>query len=289
MHQEEWQPRAAAHAARVAPWVSGRLERRAAGRPNAIEDFLFEYYGYSPNKLATWHPGHGIVLEGPAAREYLTIPGYVETRDGITVDIRALEPRGQRLDLAIRILEGIGSRDPMTGCFALHEWAMTYRLTQEELRHSYLPLRISPEQVASTVDELGLRCTHIDAFRFFTPEATPLNSLEPTRATQPDLDQPGCLHASMDLYKYAYWFSPFIGSELIADCFVNAAQARELDMRASPYDMTPFGLTAIEVETAEGRREYAHEQQLMVERTAPLRERLLEELRRLSMVAQPAN
>jgi len=281
VRQDQWQERARLHAERVAPWVDGRLARRAAGQPNAVEDFLFEYYGYSPAKLATWHPGLGVVLEGPEAKDYLSHTGYIRIEDGITADPALLDSRRRRLDLAISILEGISSRPPMTGCFGLHEWAMTYRLDQEELRHAYLPLRVSGELVAATVEQIGLRCTHIDAYRFFTPEAMPRNELIPTRATQSELEQPGCLHASMDLYKYAYWFSPLLCSELIADCFVNAAQARELDMRASPYDMSPFDMEPIRVETPEGRREYSELQRAMIERTAPLRVRLLEELRRL--------
>ena len=30
------------------------------------------------------------------------------------------------------------------GCFGLHEWAMVYRQTQEELRHNAWPLRLGP-------------------------------------------------------------------------------------------------------------------------------------------------
>ena len=140
---------------------------------------------------------------------------------------------------------------------------------------------MTPDVVAGTVESVGLRCTHIDAFRFFTPDAVPLNEHEPTRATQPDLEQPGCLHAAMDLYKYAFWFSPLVPSDLVADCFENAARARELDMRASPYDMSPFGLEPIRVETAEGRAAYVHEQHALIARTGPLRARLLRVLERL--------
>ena len=275
MRAQEWLPLAQAHRERVEPWISGRLARRPRGEKNAIEDFLFDYYPYSPSKLATWHPGYGVVLEGPEAEPYLQRAGYRAEGDGATADIGSLDSRRDRLDLAIRILEGTSSRPAVTGCFALHEWAMTYRLTQEELRHAYLPLRVTAAQVAATVEAIGLRCTHIDAFRFYTPDAVPLNELQPTRATQPDLEQPGCLHASMDLYKYAFWFSPLVPSDLVADCFENAARARELDMRASPYDMSPFGLEPIRVETPEGRREYATEQRALMERTAPLRGRLI--------------
>jgi hypothetical protein len=78
----------------------------------------------------------------------------------------------------------------------------------------------------------------------------------------------------MDLYKYAFWFSPLAPSDLIMDCFENAAHARELDMRASPYDVSQFGLPPIRVETPEGRMEYFAAQRRMMLRSGPLRERL---------------
>jgi hypothetical protein len=278
----DWLPRAQAYRDRVQPWIAGRLERRPRAQKNAIEDFIFDYYPYSPGKLATWHPGYGVVLEGEEATSYLTLTGYRPEGDGATADLAWLEPRRARLKVAISILQGTASRAPSIGCFGMHEWAMTYHLTQDELRHAYLPLRVTPDEVASTVEAIGLRCTHIDAFRFFTPDAIPLNAYEPTRATQPDLEQPGCLHGSMDLYKYAFWFSPLVSSELIADCFEIAARARELDMRASPYDMEPFGLEPIRVETPVGRAEYAQEQRDLMTATDPLRARLLAVLTDLS-------
>lgn len=86
----------------------------------------------------------------------------------------------------------------------------------------------------------------------------------------------------MDLYKYAFWHAPLVPSELVFECFINAIQIRELDMRASPYDVTPFNLEPIRVETSEGRRKYVEEQRLMIQRTAPLRQRLLGVLKGLS-------
>jgi hypothetical protein len=109
----------------------------------------------------------------------------------------------------------------------------------------------------------------------------PLNPIEPTRATQPDLDQPGCLHANMDLYKYSMWFSPYVSSDLIADSFELARSARTLDMQASPYDVSQFGLEPIRVEISDGRAEYARRQREVMEQAEPLRRQLLEALRSL--------
>ncbi len=93
-----------------------------------------------------------------------------------------------------------------------------------------------------------------------------------------DLSRP---HTCTDLYKYAFWFSPLVSSELVADCFENAIRARTLDMRASPYDMAAFGLESIQIQTPKGRRQYSDEQQRLMTVTEPLRARLLGVLRDL--------
>ncbi len=279
MEEGSWRVLEQAHRERVTPWVSPRLQRRAAGLKHPVDDFLFDYYPFSPGRLRAWHPGHGVELEG-RVDAFLANPAYVRTpAGGATASLDWLNPsRRARLTLVVRILEGTASRPAGTGCFALHEWAMVYGLEQQQIRHEQVPLRVTPDEVRATVDSIGLRCTHIDAYRFYTQEALPLNATVPTRAGQPEQDQPGCLHTAMDLYKYAFWFSPLVSSELVADCFENAIRARTLDMRASPYDISEFGLQPIRVETAEGRREYAEEQRALMDVTAPLRIRLLSAL-----------
>jgi hypothetical protein len=151
---------------------------------------------------------------------------------------------------------------------------MVYGLEQDEVRHEYVPLRLTPAEVRAVVDEQGLRCTHYDAFRFFTPDAVPLNEIEPTRATQPELDQPGCLHATMDLYKWSAKYAALVGSDLVADCFALALDARVLDMDAAPYDLSSLGREPVRVETPEGRAEYVRRQRELADRGAALRARL---------------
>ncbi|MDX2227651.1 MAG: hypothetical protein SFY92_11255, partial [Verrucomicrobiae bacterium] len=91
-----------------------------------------------------------------------------------------------------------------------------------------------------------------------------------------DSDQPGCIHANMDLYKWAYKLLPWIPSELVADCFENAMAARTIDMRASPYDLRDQGYEPICIETEEGRDEYVRHQREITARAQPLRQRLAE-------------
>ncbi len=271
-----WQARQAAHEQRVDAWTAPVLARRSRGEAHPVEDFLFTYYGHRPAHLRRWSPGAGVVLQdGPTGGAWLPA-------DGGSV----LAPPDARLRrLAARtaaLLAATAGRPASFGCFGLHEWAMVYRQEQDEVRHATWPLRLGAEGTSAVVDALPVRCSHIDAFRFFTPAARPLNALQPTRETQVALEQPGCLHATMDLYKWSYRLSPHVPSELVADAFALARRVRELDMRASPYDLSALGLVPVRIETSEGRAQYAAEQRGFADEGALLRARLLDAVRPLA-------
>jgi len=125
------------------------------------------------------------------------------------------------------------------------------------------------------VEAAKISCTHFDAYRFFTPDAVGLNRLQPTRDNQPQLEQPGCLHAGMDVYKWATKLGPLIPGELLLDCFELARDIRQVDMRASPYDLTRWGYSPIAVETAEGKAEYVRSQRGFTDRGNVLRARVI--------------
>jgi hypothetical protein len=287
LSESDWLARQAAHEARVRVWTDPHQARAARGQKHPVEDFLWEYYSFRPSWLKRWHPGPDVVLLGEAARDYLRWPEYELIRldtdgtnatsvDGVRVNCAAFDPkRREFLGWLATFLRHTQERAPAFGCFGLHEWAMVYRLAPHEIRHTQLPLRLGAAETARVVDSLPLRCSHFDAFRFFTPAARPLNRLQPERATTPQLDQRGCLHANMDLYKWAYKLAPFTPSELMADCFALAREIREVDMRASPYDCTSLGLNPLAIETSEGRADYERLQRDFAERSVPLRARLL--------------
>ena len=89
------------------------------------------------------------------------------------------------------------------------------------------------------------------------------------------------VHANMDLYRFAYKIAPFCPSEVVADAFDVARAAREVDMRASPYDLTAYGFAPVKIETRTGREEYIELQRDLAARAAPVRERVLDVYRRL--------
>jgi Ni/Co efflux regulator RcnB len=278
----EWAARAAAHDARVRRWTAPHHERRRCGETHPVLDFLFTYYSETPGRLRRWHPGPGTALapgpDGPAP--HAGWRWYATGGDGaVALDAGALlADRGDTVRFVRDLLAATASRPAHTGCFGLHEWAMVYRA--DERRHA-LPLRLGRAGTDAVVESHPVRCSHFDAFRFFTPEAAGLNRLRPTRATQTALEQPGCLHATMDLYKWAYKLSPAVPGELVADCFALAVEVRELDMRASPYDLSDRGYAPVRIETPEGKAEYVAAQRAFAARGAVLRQRLLDVCERL--------
>jgi hypothetical protein len=266
----------------VAAWADPHLARAARGEKHPVYDFLFSYYSFRASWLRQWHPGPDTLLTGEGAREFLRWPEYRETAGGVIID-PATPTEKRRVSIAwIRdLLAAMTTRPPAFGCFGLHEWAMVYRQTPDEIRHNAWPLRFPPDELARIVESQPVRCTHFDAFRFFTAPARPLNKLQPERATVTEHEQRGCLHANMDLYKWTFKLAPFTPSELIADCFALARDIREIDMRASPYDIRALGFDPIAIETPEGRMDYERHQRAFAARSEPLRARLLSLCERL--------
>lgn len=284
-----------AHEERADALTADHRARRARGEKHPVEDFLFHYYPFSPARIRRWHPGWRVAYDAAADPMPETAPiGDVQVGDERAwyadsddtdgrvlrrADIgRYLAERADALGFMTRLLNAssLGSRTPQFGCFGLHEWAMVHRLREGEKRHEALPLRLSQAETDEVVERERLVCTHIDAFRFFTPSAVPRNATAPTRATQVDLDNPACLHVGMDLYKWAMKLTPLVDSTLLLDCFEHARATRVLDMEASPYDVRPLGYGMVPIETPAGKAEYVRRQRELANRADGLRQRILE-------------
>jgi hypothetical protein len=287
LSEPEWRRRQATHQARVHAWLEPHQDRAARGEKHPVLDFLFTYYAFRPAWLRRWHPGPEVILTGEGAKEFLRWPEYREISledggTGVAIDPHALAPhRREFVEWLGQLLSTMQTRPAFFGCYGLHEWAMVYRQTPAEVRHNAYPLRFAPDELARIVEAAPLCCSHFDAFRFFTAPARPLNKLQPTRADAVRVEQRGCLHANMDLYKWAFKLAPFTPAELLADCFELARDIRAVDMRASPYDLRELGYPPIAIETPVGRAEYESEQRAFAARGEPLRARLLELVARL--------
>lgn len=214
---------------------------------------------------------------------------------------------------------------------------------KERQRHQALPLRV-PQSVIDSVVEAGeLQCTHFDAFRFFHPDAQPMNNPtltqhsrkdrdvdnsnpnpnpNPTsapnpnpdqidinhinhinhidhidhipmssqmpsprhankailsRECQPQFEQPACIHANMDLFKYAYTLYPLIPSSLLQQALILAIKARKIDMLASPYDVSAYLDIddVLKVESLGGRKGYVIKQVELMNEAMLIRKELL--------------
>ncbi|MCR2785546.1 MULTISPECIES: 3-methyladenine DNA glycosylase [unclassified Microbacterium] len=272
----QWQDREHAHHERADALTAGRRDRAARGQTHPVDDFLYTYYSYKPGLLRRWHPGAGVELADAADTDRSAWRWYRPGAGGGSLRIDAAgfaAAKSDLLSLCERMLRLTAARTPRFGCFGLHEWAMVYRAP--EARHA-VPLRLGQAGTDDVVDAHELRCTHIDAFRFFTDDAVPRNRFIPTRADQPLREQPGCLHAGMDVYKWAMKLGPLVPGELMLDAFELARDIRALDMAASPYDLADWGVTPVAIETAEGKAEYVRQQRGFTERGNALRTAILD-------------
>jgi hypothetical protein len=272
MPAAKWAALTRDHEERADAMTEGYRARKATGEKHAVEDFLYTYYSTRPSLLRRWHPGVGVGLEGPAPhagwRWYSTDLNGVVALDCPSY----MRDRGDTVRFVHGLLTATASRPAFTGCFGLHEWAMVYRA--DDRRHP-LPLRLGKAGTDAVVESHPIRCTHFDAFRFFTDAAVGLNRVQPTRQTQIDMEQPGCLHASMDCHKWAGKLGPAVPGDLALDCFALAGDVRRLDMQASPYDLAAYGERAVAIETAEGKAEYVSRQRELSRRAGELRLRLI--------------
>lgn len=180
------------------------------------------------------------------------------------------------------ILEQTISSEPILHCYGLHEWAMQYQPENAPPPPSaqyqkHLPLRVSRKIINDTVERKGISCTHVDALRFFAQDALPLNHfggpLE--RNDQVRLEQSGCVHAHMDLLKMALKLQSFCDPILLERVLEVALEARTLDVAASPYDASSYGVGVVAVDTPEGRAEYRTKQRALMKRVEPVRQNLL--------------
>jgi hypothetical protein len=270
--EQQWRPLERAHEQRVDALTAEHLTRRADGRRHPVADFLFTYYSHRPAQLRRWHPGPGVALVGADDRRDWRFYRFEGARAVLDVE-ELLAARGDSVRFIHDLLARTAARPAQLGCFGLHEWAMVYRQDPEQVRHADWPLRLGRDGTDQVVEQHQIRCTHFDAYRFFTPPARPLNLLSPSREAQAVLEQPGCLHANMDLYKWAYKLSPGVPSGLTLDCFELAREVRELDMRAAPYDLRELGVEPVRIETGEGKAQYVAAQRGFSQRAQGLRAR----------------
>lgn len=272
--EKRWKERVREHEKLLSPYAEAFIKRRSIGEKHPVHDFLFTYYSCSPLKLKQWVPSYAQALEGEPL-PWMEGPYFRREKGLIALDRNRFSPAMKGLaEFVVQLCKNIQSRPGKFGCFGLHEWAMCYNLSPEQVRHSGYVLRLSKGEIEAFVDSQKLVCTHYDAYRFFTPEAMPKNKFNPTLDTRIEMEQSGCVHANMDIYKWAVKLWPWVGSDFIQKAFLFALEGRELDMQASPYDLLKDGYPPIPIETPEGRETYQTLQIAYSQKSEALRQEL---------------
>lgn len=281
----QWQKTAEKYTQKVKAWTEPYRQQKGSGNKHPVHDFLFSYYSYPMGKLETWHPGLGTLLESPSP-ETFNQKYYRQINRSVFLDPTLIPPsRIPRLRWIQHLLQSTQERPANFACFGLHEWAMVYK--DGDIRHrESAPLRLTQEETNQVIETRSIRCSHYDAYRFFSPSATKLNKLSPTEDNRHQYEQPGCLHTNMDLYKWCYKAMPWISSETLWECFLLAKDTRELDMRASPYDLSQYQLKPVKIETKQGREEYENLQRELSNRAAPIRKNLINKLDEVLNIAE---
>ncbi|MGJ8633588.1 MAG: 3-methyladenine DNA glycosylase [Luteolibacter sp.] len=279
--QKKWMEVSRRHYEKASAFTLPVRKRRDKGESHPIEDFLFDYYPYPIALIEQWHPGLGVLLEienPETLPTHLLGKRYRVSQNTCHLDHALLQPKDRsRLQWISSLLVATQNHQPIFSCHGLHEWAMVYQA--EEIRHSSIaPLRIPQEEIDTLVESRTITCSHHDAFRFFSKSARSFNRLQPNIETRHFNEQPGCVHANMDLYKWAAKSMPWIGSEIFFEIFLLAMELRDLDMRASPYDLAAWNLIPVKIETPAGRKLYETEQRRLATKAFSLRARLIESL-----------
>lgn len=273
---EEVDQRMATHDDQLGDIIRSYKDRKSRQLKHPVHDFLFTYYNYPAGKLLKWHPAwnESVPSDHPIAEQLLSNKKYMEKEGQVFLQLNSFhEKEWERLIWILNLLKSTRDRPAQFGCFGLHEWAMVYK--HEDHRHEDSPLRLPQETVDSFLRSQNVVCSHFDAFRFFTPSAKPMNAIQPTQDDRPEYEQAGCIHANLDLYKWCYKLAPLTGSDLLRRAFMVAWKGREIDMRASPYELSDYGYIPIYIETEEGRNEYIAAQKGLTEAAAPVRQEMI--------------
>lgn len=313
----EWSVLAAAHRHRLAGIIApGLVDAEAQpfqlDAKHPVYNFLVTYYYFAKPKdvrrLQRWSPGAGCALEldehdehGPASGSAHLWNRFVAEGDddaGAGAAVQSGAPtrwQVHRLPAKFRpqvedmlaLLETTRSNRPVLNCFGLHEWAMVHRPAgapepPSRRFQAHLPLRVPQDVVNDVVERNGVACSHWDAMRFFAPSAVPLSKNHGLgREEARKLENPACLHANMDLFKVAWRLGPLAPSEVLLDALQVNLDARRVDVAASPYDASAYGVAPIPIETREGRAQYRVEQLALMRKAEPVREALAVLMRRL--------
>ena len=223
------------------PSGSSRRTASAHGRGEAhpVWDFLFTYYSLRPRQLLRWHPGYGVTLAGgAAATASWAAPAMTRRARASRSSREYLRGRAGHRRFVAELLRATAARPAQLNCFGMHEWAMVYR--SDEVRHAQVPLRLGPQaptgwwSVAVALQPLRrVPLLHRRSGAAQRERADPRNARSPGTAG---------LRARQHGFVQVVLQAGPAGRLRDAARLPGAGRAaREIDMRASPYDLSDYG------------------------------------------------
>ena len=197
---------------------------------------------------------------------------------------RSGRPVGPDSTFTGRLLRATAAAPAQFGCFGLHEWAMVLPARTTSAAASGLAAaaraRTAPTR---SCEEHQIKCTHYDAFRFFTPPARPAQSAAagPGSPAGPGAARlPARVHGPVQVGLQA---DPAVPSELLVDCFVLARRdprAGHAGIALRPADL---GYPPVRIETVAGKAEYVAAQREFAAQAQVLRRRAVRRRHRGSL------
>ena len=179
------------------------------------------------------------------------------------------------------LLVATAARPAHFGCFGMHEWAMVYRVAEDEPRHPAYPLRLGQDGTDGWSSRIGspARISTLIGSSPSPPGRRNIPAARPrrpagVRATGVSARRHGPLQARLPARAV-------IPSELSRTASRSPATSASSTCGRRPMTSVDLGFEPVRVETAEGKRVYAAAQAGFAERGAPLRQRLIVACERL--------
>ena len=292
--RSEWRSRADAHRRRVKDLLGGMFYDRKIHDKHPIYNFLFTYYRFRPHRtLERYSAGLEFGLEKHCNSDddgslYLPSSKHFSVKNNcIEMDpVKSLNEKSvTRIRNLHTLLALVQRRPPTFSCFGVHEFAMLHSGARHSHFQKNLKLRMTQREIDDVVERAPIRCSHFDATRHFPESALKSCGIKTGPTLRVKNEQAGCIHTNLDLFKFSLRLWPFASSELVADALELAIRARELDMRASPYDLSSisdftelgrdFDLTPVLIETESGRAEFRDSTMVLYRDSLPIRNRLI--------------
>ena len=217
-------------------------------------------------------PGTASHAGGESARRFLGRAGYGEHGSAVTVTHEHLVSRIETVEFIADLLQSTAGRPARFNCFGLHEWAMVYRSARRAPRSGSVAARAGGHRRRGRIDAVALQPLRRLPVLHRAGGAPQRGTAEPRVAGR---QRTAGVRARRDGHlQVGVQAGPAGRLRTASPTASNSPPtARELDMRASPYDLTGYGFAPIAVETPTGRAEYVRGQQDVADRAAPLRTR----------------